>query len=150
MCTCNFLPPHFFPCPPVLLVPRILVLPPLPYAFPGVAAGGEPGWSWTTVRRPHQGPRGGPCEGGRPGPRGRPGLSRAPARTPQSPMCCPLEVEGSATRRLRMGGTGCYLGGIDRVCRLGERIPEVYGCSDALWMCSNYVDADIVLLCPGG
>ena len=53
------------------------------YVFPGVAAGGEPGWSWTTVRRPHWGPRGGgPCERGHPDPRGRPGLSRAPAHAP--------------------------------------------------------------------
>ena len=36
-----------------------LPLPPLPHAIPGVAAGGEPGWSWATARRPHRGPRGG-------------------------------------------------------------------------------------------
>ena len=59
--------------------------------------------------------RGGPCEGGRP--RGRPGLSRAPARTPQSPMRRSLEVGGGASGRPRMSGTGC-LGGL---CRLGGR-----------------------------
>ena len=50
---------------------------------------------------------GGPCEGGRP--RGRPGLSRAPARTPQSPMRHPLEVGWGASGRPRMGGTGCVV-----------------------------------------
>jgi hypothetical protein len=76
---------------PVLLSFQILLpYPPLPSGCPPltttsvVAAGGEPGRSWTAARRPHRGPRagGGPCEGGRP--RGWPGLSRAPARTPQS------------------------------------------------------------------
>ena len=74
---------------PVLLSFRILLpYPPLPSGCPPltitsvVAAGGEPGRSWTAARRLHRGPRagGGPCEGGRP--RGWPGLSRAPARTP--------------------------------------------------------------------
>ena len=78
---------------PVLLSFQILLpYPPLPSGCPPltttsvVAAGGEPGRSWTAARRPHRGPRagGGPCVGGRP--RGWPGLSRAPARTPQSPM----------------------------------------------------------------
>ena len=50
---------HIFSHTPVLPVPPILLLPPLPHAIPGVAAGGEPGWSWTTTRRPHRGPRGG-------------------------------------------------------------------------------------------
>ena len=77
-----FFSSHIFPHSPVLLDP----LPPLPHAIPGVAAGGEPGWSWTTARRPHRAPRGrGPgreaaaeAGPGSPAPR--------PAR-PQSPNC---------------------------------------------------------------
>ena len=53
----NFLP---------LLLHLLLSLPPLPSSSssslcycPRVAAGGEPGWPWTTARRPHWGPHGG-------------------------------------------------------------------------------------------
>ena len=51
-------PSHIFPRASVLPDPPILPLPPLPHAILGVAAGGELGWSWTTARRPHRGPRG--------------------------------------------------------------------------------------------
>ena len=54
---------HVFPHPPVLPDHLILALPPLPFAILGVAAGGEPGWPWTTVRRPHHGLPGSPLPG---------------------------------------------------------------------------------------
>ena len=91
---------HNFPHTPVLPDPPILLLPPSPHAILGVAAGGEPGWSWTTARRPHRGPRG-----------GDPAREAAPARTPHSPMCRPLEV--------RVGCQWVAKNERDGVCRLG-------------------------------
>ena len=63
--------------------PSRSLYPPLTYYSPLVlpsllsvdAAGGEPGWPWTTARRRRQGPRAG-------GDRGWPGLSPAATRTP--------------------------------------------------------------------
>ena len=48
---------HIFPHTPVLPDPPILLLPPLPHAIPGVAAGGDLGWSWTAARLPPSHPR---------------------------------------------------------------------------------------------
>ena len=75
--------PHFFPCPPVLPDPPILAVPPLPYAFPRGCRRQGAGLVLDHGAAASSGTmRGGSCEGGLPGPRGRPGLSRAPARTP--------------------------------------------------------------------
>ena len=101
----------------------------------GAAVGGEPGWSWTTVRRPHRGPRGG-------GPARE--AARAPEAGPGSPAPRPARPNtqfavhwkpgwgGSASGRPRMGGTGCDFGGKDGVYCRGGRRPEAYKRSDLL------------------
>ena len=125
---------HFFPYPPVLPDPPVLAVPPLPFLSGGcrrrgaglVLDHGAAASSGTA--------RGGLCEGGRPDPRGRPGLPRAPTCKPQSPMCRPLEMGGSDSGRPRMGGTGCHLGGETRCAVLGGDSPRFisavihYGC----------------------
>ena len=117
---------HIFPHTPVLPDPPILLLPPLPRAIPGVAAGG------TTARRPHRGPRG-----------GDPAREAAPEAGPGSPAPRPARTNpqcavhwkwgGGASGRPRMSGTGVL--GVVSSWR-----GKVYGCSDTLRMpvCSRW------------
>ena len=84
---------HIFSHTPVLPDPPILLLPPLPHAIPGVAAGGEPGWSWTTARRPHRGPRG-----------GDPAREAAPEAGPGSPAPRPARPTPQCAVHWKWGG----------------------------------------------
>ena len=110
---------HIFSHTPVLPDPPILLLLPLPHAIPGVTAGGEPGWSWTTARRPHRGPRGGDpareaaLEAG-------PG-SPAPRPARPTPQCAVhwMWGGGGGSGRPRMGGTRCVVLGL--CCHGGRR-----------------------------
>ena len=119
---------HIFSHTPVLPDPPILLLPPLPHAIPGVAAGGEPGWSWTTARRPHRGPRGGdPAREA--APEAGPG-SPAPRPARPTPQCAVhWKWGGGASGRPRMSGTGCVVLGV-----VSSWQEKVYRRSDTLWM----------------
>ena len=120
----NFLP---------LLLHLLLSLPPLPSSSssslcycPRVAAGGEPGWPWTTARRPHWGPRG-----------GDPAREAAPEAGPGSPAPRPARPNPPLRRPLGVGrrpvggrgwtGRGTLFWG-EKVCRR----------SDTLCMCSGW------------
>ena len=110
------------PVLPVLLSLQILLpSPPLPYRCPPltttsvVAAGGEPGRSWTAARRPHRGPR----------PGGDPVREAAPEAGPGSPVPRPARPNpqcavrwgwhwgqgGRDSGRLSTDGTGCVVSG---------------------------------------
>ena len=120
---------HIFPHTPVLPDPPILLLLPLPHAIPGVTAGGEPGWSWTTARRPHRGPRG-----------GDPAREAALEAGPGSPAPRPARPTPQCAVHWKWGG-GVPVGGQEWAGRgvsswgvvLSWR-EKVYRRSDTLWM----------------
>ena len=125
---------------PVLLSFQILLpYPPLPSRCPPltttsvVAAGGEPGRSWTAARRPHRGPRA----------EGDPARGAAPEAGPGSPAPRPARPNPQCAVRWHWhGGQGQWAAenGRDGVCRLGEKVCRRRGTVcviSAAWMCSR-------------
>ena len=131
------LPPH----PPSPPNPPIPSLPPLASNCPSYTTSWMPQAGMPQARMPQAGMpqagpepqrggfigdrRGGPCEGGRP--RGWPGLSRTPARIPQSQCAAPLAL--TLALGPETGGAENGWGGV-------HRWEKICGRCDKVWVCS--------------